>query len=284
MENQNEEYQCSDCGVAVSADTKICPNCGASLEDISEEETSKQDEFAEIPVTSHPADLSSILSLLDEKKIEYFINNDAMENIWGQNFIQIPRLLVHNEQVEEVKEIINSIHEEVEVIDNDVFKKENSEQVDTKGQIKGVEGWLLFFSMMLIFTPIAYIPYSIDTYIEIQNEVIWFPFKDALIIIDLVSNILISCLSIYAGLKLWRIRPGAIKATELYLNIFLVYSLIIFLMITMIFSISKLPFNTAVQYVYGDMIRETISSIAFVIVWKLYLKNSERVKNTYSVQ
>ncbi len=111
MENQNEEYQCSDCGVAVSADTKICPNCGASLEDISEEETSKQDEFAEIPVTSHPADLSSILSLLDEKKIEYFINNDAMENIWGQNFIQIPRLLVHKEQVEEVKEIIKSLEE-----------------------------------------------------------------------------------------------------------------------------------------------------------------------------
>ncbi len=55
-------------------------------------------------------------------------------------------------------------------------------------------------------------------------------------------------------------------------------------MITMIFSISKIPFNTTVQYLYGDMIRETISSIAFVIVWKLYLKNSERVKNTYSVQ
>ncbi len=92
-----------------------------------------------------------------------------MENIWGPNFIQVPRLLVHKEQVEEVKEIINSIHEEVEVIDNDVFKKENSEQVAKKAQIKGVEGWLLFFSMILIFSPIAYIPYSIDTYIEIPK-------------------------------------------------------------------------------------------------------------------
>ena len=93
MENQNEEYQCSDCGVAVSADAKICPNCGASLEEISEEETSKQEEFVEIPVTSHPADLSSILSLLDEKKIEYFINDDAMENIWGAKFYSNPKII-----------------------------------------------------------------------------------------------------------------------------------------------------------------------------------------------
>jgi len=281
METQNEEYQCSECGTTVSADAKSCPNCGASLEEISEKETSKQEEFVEIPVTSHPADLSSILSLLDENKIEYSINNDAMENIWGPNFIQLPRLLIHKEQVEEVKEIINSIQEKVEVIDTDVFEKEDSKREEKKEKIIGVEGWLLFFTMILIFSPIAYIPYNINIYIEMQDELIWLPFKDGILIIDLILSILISCLSIYAGLKLWKIRPDATKTTNLYLNVFLIYSVIIFFVITIIFSISKIPFITEIKFVYGQMIRETISSITFVVILKLYLKNSERVKNTF---
>ena len=93
MESQEEEYQCSDCGATVSADAKNCPKCGTSLEEISGEETSEQEEFVEIPVTSHPANLSSILSLLDEKKIEYSLSNDAMENIWGSNFIQASKII-----------------------------------------------------------------------------------------------------------------------------------------------------------------------------------------------
>jgi len=108
-----------------------------------------------------------------------------------------------------------------------------------------------------------------------------YPFKDGILIIDLILSILISCLSIYAGLKLWKIRPDATKTTNLYLNVFLIYSVIIFFVITIIFSISKIPFNTEIKFVYGQMIRETISSITFVVILKLYLKNSERVKNTF---
>ncbi|MFI5237654.1 MAG: hypothetical protein ACHQLA_06945, partial [Ignavibacteriales bacterium] len=199
MQNQEEEYICSDCGATVPADVKNCPNCGISLEDSSEEKIFYEEEVVEIPVTSHPANLSSILSLLDEKKIDYSINDDAMENIWGPNFIQLPKLLVRKERAEEVYEIINSIQKEVEIIDSDVFKKEDLKRQKKKEIIIGVEGWLLFFTMILIFSPIAYIPYNINTYIEIKDELIWFPFKEVLLIIDLVFIIIISSLSIYAG-------------------------------------------------------------------------------------
>jgi hypothetical protein len=279
MELEETEYQCSECGTEIQADTKECPNCGAVLEDLSVADT-----FEEIPVTSHPADLSTILSLLVENKIEYSINDNAMENVWGPSFTQVPKLLVRKEQVDAVKEIIkNIIEEEVEILDTEVFNHPSSVQEDKKEQIKGVEGWLLFFCMMLIFSPIAYIPYSIDTYQEIQDEVIRFPLKDTILTIDLISSILISCLSIYTGLMLWRIRPHAIKTATLYLNVVLVYSMIIFLIMTIIFYFSEIPFNTVLQFVYGQMIRETISSITFVVIWKLYLKNSERVKNTFSL-
>jgi hypothetical protein len=279
MESDDAEYQCSECGTEVQSDTKICPYCGASLEDLSEE-----DNFEEIPVTSRPADLSTILSLLDENKIEYSINDNAMENIWGPSFTHVPKLIVRKEQADAVKEIISNLEkDEIEILDKEVFNNVSFEKEDQKEQIKGVEGWLLFFCMMLIFSPIAYIPYSIDTYQEIQDEVISFPLKGTILIIDLILSILISCLSIYAGLMLWKIRPDAIKTTTLYLNIVLVYSLIIFLTMTIIFFISEIPFNKSLQFVYGQMIRETISSITYVVTWKLYLNNSERVKNTFGL-
>jgi len=123
MENQEEEYQCSECGTAVQADTKVCPNCGASLEETSDKEIPDNDkeELIEIPLTSDPAKLSAILSLLDEKKIVYSINENPMENIWGPTFTQVPRLLVHSDLEDEVNEIID-------VIDND----ENYQILDTE--------------------------------------------------------------------------------------------------------------------------------------------------------
>jgi len=117
MEDQDAEFQCFECGAEVQADTKICPKCGASLEELFEE-----DNFEEIPVTSRPADLSTILSLLDENKIEYSINDNAMENVWGPSFTQVPKLLVRKEQVDAVKEIIT------------VLKKQDQPDVKTLGE------------------------------------------------------------------------------------------------------------------------------------------------------
>jgi hypothetical protein len=282
MENQEEEYQCSDCGTVVTADAKNCPKCGAFLEEVPEEKSSDEEEFVQISVSSHPANLSSILSLLDEKKIEYSINDDAMENIWGPNFIQLPKLLVRKDQIETVRGIIESLEkEEVEVLGEDVFNNSSSENKDAKKEVKGVEGWLLFFCLMLLLGPIAYLPYNINTYLEIKDEMNWIPLKDLINNIDLIATILISCISVYAGWQLWKINPGAIKTTKTYLNIVLVYSMFFFFIITIIFSFSNMPFNSISQNIFGDIIRETISSITYVIIWNLYLKNSERVKNTY---
>jgi hypothetical protein len=69
----------------------------------------------------------------------------------------------------------------------------------------------------------------------------------------------------------------------LYLNSVLAYSLFFLLLITIIFTVSKIPFNTISQNIYGVVVKETISSLVYVVIWKLYLKNSERVKNTYNV-
>jgi len=282
MESHEEEYQCSDCGATVPVDSKTCQKCGASLEEISEEETSNKEVFVQIPVTSHPANLSSILSLLDEKKIDYSINDDAMENIWGSNFIQVPRLLVHKEQVEEVKEIINSIHEEVEVLDEDVFKDSISEKGSKKEKVKGVEGYLLVLSLLLILGPIAYLPYYIFDFFQSQNYLSRYPLTFTLVILDLITSIFISFLSISAGIKLFKVKQDAVEKVISYFNIFIFYQAISFIVVAISFSNIKLNSNT-INF-FDLLISETISSILFAIVAKLYLKNSERVKNTYDVQ
>jgi hypothetical protein len=279
MENQEDEFQCSEYGAEVQAATKICPKCGASLEELSEE-----DNFEEIPVTSRPADLSTILSLLDENKIEYSINDNAMENVWGPSFTHVPKLLVRKAQADAVKEIISNLEEdEIEILDTEVFNKVSFEKEDKKEQIKGVEGWLLVFCMTLMLGPLAYLFYDITAYFEIKDQVNWIPLKDTILIIDLILTIIISCLGVYAGWSLWKISSIAISITRLYLNSILAYSLFFLFLITIIFTVSKIPFNTISQNIYGVVVKETISSLAYVIIWKLYLKNSERVKNTFGL-
>ena len=279
MEDQEDEFQCSECGAEVQAATKICPKCGASLEELFEE-----DNFEEIPVTSRPADLSTILSLLDENKIEYSINDNAMENVWGPSFTHVPKLLVRKAQADAVKEIISNLEEdEIEILDTEVFNKVSFEKEDKKEQIKGVEGWLLVFCMTLMLGPLAYLFYDITAYFEIKDQVNWIPLKDTILIIDLILTIIISCLGVYAGWSLWKISSIAISITRLYLNSILAYSLFFLFLITIIFTVSKIPFNTISQNIYGVVVKETISSLAYVIIWKLYLKNSERVKNTFGL-
>jgi hypothetical protein len=288
MGNQEEEYQCSECGTDVQANTKVCPNCGANLDETSEVKIDDEDEFVDFPITSHPADLASILSLLDENKIEYSVNNNAMESIWGPNFIQFPRLMVHKDQYENVKEIIDSFEsEEIKIIDEKEYSGEADDLIDEQRNEKkenpltGVEGWLLFFSLMLMLGPIGYLSYSINNYLNLKNEIYWFPIDDSIIYTDIILSTIISIISIYAGWSLWKIRPNALTITRFYLNSVLIYSIISFIGITIYFLALKISTSSIFQTIYGITIEETISSIIYVVVWKLYLKNSERVKNTY---
>jgi hypothetical protein len=82
--------------------------------------------------------------------------------------------------------------------------------------------------------------------------------------------------SIYAGLGLWRIRPGAVRTAEIYLLCFLCYQGIA----------AVLPFlagfpasanHALTEAVYRNLAR----SLLYFGVWYSYLNKSERVKATY---
>ena len=288
MENQEEEFQCSDCGATVPAKAKFCPSCGAILDETTET-ILNEDEFVDFTVTSHPANLAAILSLLDENKIEYSVNNNAMDSIWGQNFIQLPRLMIQKDQYEKVKDIIDSFErEEIRIIDEKEYPPEVNNLINERrnekkeNPLKGVEGWLLFLSLMLMLGPIGYLYYLVNSYIDLTEDVPWFPINVSFIYTDIILSMIISIISIYAGWSIWKMRQNAITITRFYLNSVLVYSVLFFIAITIYLLITKIPSSSIFKSFYGISIKETISSITYVVIWKLYLKNSERVKNTFS--
>lgn len=281
MESEETEYQCSDCGANIPADAKICPNCSSSLD-----ESSEEDNFVEIPVTSNPADLSAIQSLLEENNIEYSINDNSMDSVFGLSLSQTPRLLVRKDQVDLANDVIQTFEEEnVEILDTEVFKEENSETEGQPVPLRGVKGWLLFFCISLIFIdPLITLPLIILYFVNTNNPLNYYPLLQIILNIDVILNILILLLGIFVGITIWILRPYAIRYANLFLNAYLGYTILSFLVYFTIVPSYDIDYNSATIGFFSDTFRGTIYSIGYVIIWKLYLKKSERVKNTFPSQ
>lgn len=270
MDSEEVEYQCSDCGFTVQADTNVCPKCGAPLEDLSTEA-----EFERIPVTSNLVDITIIESLMEDNNIEYSINSNSLDLVFGLSLGHYSTLMIHKDQVDVVKQILNNYVKEIPLASN---------TVERQSSLKGIDGWLLFFCIyLIILEPIMSLPYIIDYFVEIRDELNWYPLFRTTLDIVLVLTILMLLYGIYIGINLLRIRPDAVRSAILFLNVIIVYTVAVFFTIITILQASEPSFNQVIQNAFGYFIKETISSIGFVLIWILYLKQSERVKITYGV-
>jgi hypothetical protein len=133
---------------------------------------------------------------------------------------------------------------------------------------KGLGGWLLLLCLILaVFNPLWLVlglfnPKGLRT-----------QFVDVLAAIDAVGFVLLNIGSLYAGLKLWRIRPGAVKTAKRYLLCtigFVAFHMIL----TFMFGAQSARYKT-------EDYTETAKTIGFNAIWYLYLLRSRRVKNTY---
>lgn len=282
MESQEEEYQCSDCGGTVPANAKKCLSCGASFE-VSPEE----DQLVKIQMPSNLSDLSAIQSLLDENKIEYSIDENSMGSVFGLTIGQPFNLWIRKDQTELVNEIINSFFEKenVQILDTEAFTKEGNENEEQKALLIGVKGWLLFFCISLIFlNPLINLLSSIPYLIKDNYFLNFYPLLKLVTYIDFVLSFTLSAFGIYAGIKIWIVRPDAIRLANSFLNVLLVYAIVSPLIIFLLYFIYSINFSSEIVELFGNIFRETVHSALYVIIWKLYLKNSERVKNTFGVQ
>lgn len=142
----------------------------------------------------------------------------------------------------------------------------------------GIKGWLLLFCLVLtVFSPIATFYNLVTSYNETADVFFMFPGLERLFYVDGILSLVITGLSIRAGIVLWTIRPGAVKTAKNYLLIFLGYSVLaIFLPFT-----AGLPpeVNNAMV---PEVIKGTLQALIFFGIWYSYLNKSKRVKATYN--
>jgi hypothetical protein len=126
--------------------------------------------------------------------------------------------------------------------------------------LKGVRGWLLFFCVKLVFIgPLAnFVVAKALAETENMPVAVW-------------SFVLaISGFSIYAGVELWRVAPGAVKKAKAFLWTYLTCTAgggLLLLILS----------DEANARILADMFR----SDTYFGIWYLYLIQSRRVRDTY---
>jgi hypothetical protein len=142
-------------------------------------------------------------------------------------------------------------------------------------QYRGAGGWLLFFIFSLtIITPAfqCYIAYNEWTqYNAAPSSVLFNVFA-----VDLSMRAILIVFGIYAGIQLWRVKPGAPRIAKTYLMAIFVQQIV--LVLIGLWTVSKVaagPENI------GNVIIQPVRSFIYVAIWYAYLNRSRRVASTY---
>jgi hypothetical protein len=133
---------------------------------------------------------------------------------------------------------------------------------------KGVRGWLLFFCVSL--TVLA--PLRIMGEYGAAGTDIW---SIRGISIDGLFSFVFACFSIYVGVCLWRVRPGAVKKATVFLWCVAALNVVVVLLTHM----AGLKPSANGKVIEEAIIRSGAGAIA--LAWLAYLGSSKRVKATY---
>jgi len=162
----------------------------------------------------------------------------------------------------------------------EVEKKTEETTENNKKQLKKykyVDGWLLLLCFALtIGSPLRTLYNLITSYNEVSQFFQQFPGLQNWFYIDGFLSLFLMVLSIFAGISLWSIKPGAVKKAKNYLLIFLGYTVIA----------AFLPFIVGLPSEFNDVmvpevVNGTIQSLLYFGIWYWYLNVSKRVKATY---
>ncbi len=146
-----------------------------------------------------------------------------------------------------------------------------------ESQYKGVRGWLLLFCIGLtVLTPLVSLGSISMEYGATSEYFGRFPGLMIITITDMILSLGIMAFSIYAGVALWTIRPGAVRTAKTYLWFFLGYTGVA----------AILPFTagfprSANDAMVAEVAKNSLRSIIYFVIWYTYLNKSKRVKATY---
>ena len=147
-------------------------------------------------------------------------------------------------------------------------------------KLVGVKGWLAFFCVSLIvINPLATLGMLMWSFSLVAPAFNQYPGFVIVFVIDAVVSIALMGLSMFAGISLWRIRPGAVKLAKLFLLAGAAYLLISPLFI----FLSGLP-REAILATLPDSYFNSGRSLVYYAIWLNYLRSSKRVKATFDMQ
>jgi hypothetical protein len=144
--------------------------------------------------------------------------------------------------------------------------------------LKGVQGWLLLLCISLTILD----PLSILTNLFVATDAAKSQFERhpeffTFMLISGVCRIALMVFSIYAGISLWKIVPGAVAVARKYLQALLFYA---------VFAVFLPRIVGLPEDVYRDLaaanLLNSLLTIGYVAAWFLYLTRSKRVKTTYT--
>lgn len=136
-----------------------------------------------------------------------------------------------------------------------------------------------FFCIGLtILTPLITLFNLISGYNATNQFFDQFPGLVTITVIDWLFSIGLMIFSIYAGIALWKIRPGAVNIVKKYLLTVLGYTIIA----AFLPFIAGLPAR-ANDAMIAEVIKNIFRSIIYVFIWYSYLNKSKRVKATFNI-
>jgi hypothetical protein len=142
---------------------------------------------------------------------------------------------------------------------------------------KPVGGWLMFFCIGLtVLNPIYALGSLANSFkgsSEYFNE---FPGLLVIFVIEVILRVSLMTFSIYAGVGLLRIRPGAVEMATRFLLCLLGYTAVSAILPFM----AGLP-SEANDAMIGPVAIDSVKGVMYVAVWYLYLNTAQRVKDTY---
>jgi len=141
-----------------------------------------------------------------------------------------------------------------------------------------VGGWLLLLCIGLtVFAPVASLMTLLDTR-GLQQHFEQYSLLYPICLTDTILSTSVTIFSIYVGIRLWTVKPNAVRTAKLYLLCLLAYRVFA----TVLPFFAGLPPNV-IRALIPAAARTIIRSLVFATIWLLYLSRSKRVRNTYSV-
>jgi hypothetical protein len=142
---------------------------------------------------------------------------------------------------------------------------------------RGIKGWLLILCLSFTILDPLVMLLSVFSITNAAKPLFdQYPGLLRLIAVSGVCRLAIAVSSIYAGLALWRVTPGAVGIARKYLMAVFVYTVFAFFLPAMV----GLPQDLA-QEIAGSSFVAGMLTVSYAVIWFLYLSHSRRVKATY---